>query len=106
MLPVTRDVIVLCWDAATTADRRALEIAGLLGAEATAVVLSATVLSDAASIHQKIPACRCLIVDVETLASATEAMRTGVQGLRILTTAIAQHVLVYGFQPTSRHAAI
>jgi hypothetical protein len=95
--PSVRDVVVLHWNAADRSDRRAEQIAAFLGAEVTAVSLSS---------ERSVPKCTCLVVDVETLAKAAEAMPAGSDALRSLTVDAAAHVFVYGGRPTSRHEAV
>src|SRR5437870_5172043 len=105
MYSLTSEVVVLSWNTPATSDRSAHKIAAFLGAEATFICLTTAVLRDGASIGKLVPRCTCLIVDVETLAKAADAMQTGVSGLRSLTCS-AEYVFIYGFQPTGRHAAI
>jgi hypothetical protein len=102
---MTKDIVVLNWKAPTTSDRRALEIAAFLGAEVKCVSVTATALGDGASIPKLVPRCTCLIVNVETLAKAADAMQAGINGLRSLICS-AEHALIYGFQATDRHARI
>ncbi len=100
------DVVVLCWNTPATSDRRAQAIAAFLGAESTCVALSTAVLGDGLAIRKLVPRCACLVVDVETLASAADVTRSGAAGLSGLTADLAEHVFVYGFEPTDRHAAV
>lgn len=105
MSPLISEVVVLCWDTPAKSDRNAYKIAAFLGAEATFVSLTTTVLIDGASIRKIVPTCACLIVEAETLAKAVDAMREGATGIRDLTN-LADYVLIYGFQPTERHGVI
>jgi hypothetical protein len=101
MPQLIHDVVVLGWDTPTASDLRASRIAAFLGAETTFVALSKV---EGGSIN--LSRCTCLIVEAETLASAAEAIRGGTSGLHRLMTDVADHVFVYGFQPTERHDAL
>jgi biofilm PGA synthesis N-glycosyltransferase PgaC len=101
----SRAVVVLCWNAPADSDGNAHKIAAFLGAEATFVCLTTAVLRDGAALRKLVPRCTCLIVDAATLAKTAEAMQSGVSGLHSLTS-LAEHVFIYGFQPTDRHCAI
>jgi hypothetical protein len=90
-------VDVLCWDAPATSDLRACQIAAFLGAGVRTVSLAAAVPGKGES--------RCLIVDAETFAKAADTLPAGTGGVRSLTDG-AEHIFIYGFQPTDRHAAI
>ena len=96
---------MLDWDRSSTSSRDAQKIAAFLGTEATHVHLTQEVLRDGAPVEKLVPRCICLIVDVETLAKAVDAMQTGVGGLRSLICS-SEHLFIYGFRPTDRHAAI
>jgi hypothetical protein len=100
------DVVIVCRQEPAPADRNAQKIARFLGVEATFVALSPAALRDGASIRSLVPRCTCLIVAAETLAEAADAMRTGATGLSDLTDVVAEHVFIYGFLPTERHAAM
>jgi glycosyltransferase involved in cell wall biosynthesis len=99
------EVVVLCWNTPADSDGNAQKIAAFLGAEPTFVSLTTAVLRDGAALRKLVPRCTCLIVDAATLAKAVDAMQSGVSGLRSLTS-LAEHVFIYGFQPTDRHCAI
>jgi len=101
----TSDVVVLCWDKPNEADYRVQKIIAHLGAGATFVSLSAAALVDGKSLQTLVPSCSCLIADTETLANAADTLQNGAPGLRSLTN-VAEHVLIYGFQPTDRHDTI
>jgi glycosyltransferase involved in cell wall biosynthesis len=101
----SRAVVVLCWNAPLDSDGNAHKITAFLGAEVTFVCLTKAVLRDGAALRKLVPRCTCLIVDAATLAKATEAMQSGVSGLHSLIS-LAEHVFIYGFQPTDRHRAI
>lgn len=103
--PRTSDVVVLCWDAPTEADYRAQKIIAHLGVEATFVSLSAAALMNATSLQTLVPRCAGLIADANTLADAADALQNGASELRILAN-LAEHILIYGFQPTDRHNTI
>jgi hypothetical protein len=106
MSPLTKDVVVLCSSTPARSDRSAYEIALFLGAGASLVSLSPAALRDRQSVRTLVPNCTCLIVAAETLASAADAMPPGMGDLASLTTDVAAHVFVYGFQPTDRHSAV
>lgn len=95
-------MIVLCWDTPATSDLRACRIAAFLGAEASTVSLATEVLGNGES---PVPRSRCLIVDAETLAKAADVLPARTGGVRSLADG-ADHVFIYGFQPTDRHSAI
>jgi len=97
-------VVVLGGESATS-DRNAFKIAAFLGADVRCVSITPTDLGDAHSIARQVPRCRCLITDAESLAKAADAMQPGVSGLRSLISS-AEHVCIFGWQPTERHAAI
>ena len=97
-------VVVLGWEPATP-DQNALKIAAFFGADARCVSIAPTDLGDAHSIARQVPRCRCLITDAESLAKAADAMQHGVSGLRSLISS-AEHVCIFGWQPTERHATI
>jgi hypothetical protein len=101
MSSLTDEVVILCWNTPATLDRNAQEIAALLGAEATFVSLTAEGLSRDGW-TKWVPKCECLIVDAETLAKVSEAMHDDCTPLLSLTE-LADHVFIYGFQPTVRH---
>ena len=95
--PSLRDVVVLRWNALERSDRRAEQIAAFLGADVTVVALAS---------ERAVPKCTCLVVDVETLAKAADAMPAGIDAVTGVTTDVAANVFVYGCLPTSRHEAI
>jgi hypothetical protein len=97
-------VVVLGWESATS-DRNAFKIAAFLGADVRCVSITPTNLGDEQSIARQVPRCRCLVTDAESLARVAEAMPSGVSGLRSLISP-AEHVCIFGWQPTERHAAI
>lgn len=99
------EVVVLAWNTPATSDRSAHKIATFLGAEVMFITLTVEGLRDATSIGKLVPKCTCLIVDVETLAKAVNAMQSGISGLLSLISS-AENVFIYGFQPTRPHAAI
>jgi hypothetical protein len=76
-----------------------------MGAESTFISLNAAALADIDSLQMLIPSCVCLIASSETLANAADAIQNGAAGLRRLIS-VAEHILLYGFQPTVRHEAI
>ena len=106
MPSLIHDVIVLSWNPPGPSDCRALEIAAFLGAGAASVALAPPAGSGGPSIGTPVPKCRCLIVDAETLSKAADGMAAGASGLHALTTAVAEYLFVYGFQPTERHDAV
>ena len=101
----TSEVVILCWNTAAPQDERAQKIAAFLGTETTFATLSTAALDGVVSFQRVVPKCTCLIVDAETLAKALDSMPAGVTALRSLTE-VAEHVFIYGFQPTARHDAI
>jgi len=105
MSSLTNDVVVLCWETPTKSDRAAHKIAAFLGADANFVSLASGASSDATSIPNLGSTATCLIVDVETLAKASDAMPIPVSRLHALID-LAEHVFIYGFKPTERHGAI
>jgi hypothetical protein len=102
---LTSDVVILKWRTPAVPDRRAREIATFLGADTTEVSLDGEVLLNAESVRELLPKCICLIADAETLATAVDAMQSGIGELSNLT-GNAAHVFIYGFKPTDRHSAI
>jgi hypothetical protein len=105
MSSLTSEVIVLCWKVPASSESNARKIAEFLGAKVTLVSLATAAFSGVDPIRRLVPSCGCLIVDVETLAQAADAMETGVNGLRVLID-LAEHVFVHGFQATKRHSRI
>lgn len=99
------EVVILCWNAPTVADRNAHKIAAFLGVQVTFAHLTGAALSDGASLRTLVPRCTCLIVNTETLAQAADAMPTGVSGLSSLKDS-AENVFIYGAQPIERHGAV
>jgi len=99
------EVVILCWNAPAVSDANAHKIAAFLGADVTFVCLTTAVLRDGAALQELVPRCTSIIVDAATLAKAAEAMKSGISGLRGLTS-LAEHVFIFGFQPTDRHSAI
>jgi hypothetical protein len=99
--PERSEVMVLCWDTPATPDLRACQIAEFLGAEARTVSLAAALGNG----ESGVPGSRCLIVDAETLAKAADALPARTGGVRSLADG-AEHIFIYGFQPTDRHGAI
>lgn len=97
-------VVVLDWESAHSG-RNAFKIAAFMGADVRCVSLSATDVGDAQAIASRVPRCKCLIADAESLARAAEAMPAGVSGLGSLIGS-AEHVCIFGWQPTGRHAAL
>jgi len=102
MSSLTSDVVVLCWDAPTSADRNAHKIAEFLGADVRFVTLTPTALDEGASIQALVPRCSCLIVAAETLANVSTKIQEGLSGICALSD-VAEHVLTYGFQAASAH---
>jgi hypothetical protein len=98
------DVVVLCWNVPSDSDRNAYKIAAFLGAEATYVCITMGVLRDAAALRKLVPRCTCIIVDAATLAKAAAAMQSPVSVGSL--TSLAEHVFIYGFQPTDCHSTI
>src|SRR5262249_23969610 len=96
----TVDLVIMSWT--TPSECRPRKIASFLGISATIINLAATNLRDVASASETVPRCTCLDVDAETLARAAEAIGE-LRRLLTLTTELAQHVFVYGFQPGDRH---
>jgi hypothetical protein len=88
----TAQVIVFHGEPAT-ADR-ALKIAAFLGADVR-------VAAAASQVSQ----CTCLLTDAESLAQAVDGMPSPDSTLRHLF-GLAEHVCIFGWQPTERHAAI
>jgi len=86
-------VVVLNCEPAT-AHRNAFKIAAFMGADVRCV-----------SVASQVPRCKCLITDVESLAQAADAMQSADSALRNLFGS-AEHVCIFGWQPTERHAAI
>jgi hypothetical protein len=97
------DVVILRWTAPSQCPPQ--KIVSFLGVQARCVELAAADLNDVESVSQVVPRCKCLVVDGETLAKAAEAMGD-VRGLLGLTSEVAEHVFVYGFQPNERHNAV
>src|SRR5438477_4738759 len=100
------DVVILRWSVPAPSQDRPQKIVSFLGLQATCIVLATAGLDDAESISKMVPRCTCLIADAETLAHAAEVMRGGASRLHALTTDVAEHVFVDGFQPTERHDAV
>ena len=76
-----------------TADR-AFQIAAFMGADVR-------VVSSASQVSQ----CTCLVTDAESLARAVEGMPSPDGALRRIF-GLAEHVCIFGWEPTERHAAI
>ena len=93
------EVVVLCWDAPATPDRRALKIAEFLGVDATLVCISAVASSDLASIAECVPKCTCLIVHADTLAMIARTLEARGNGLAVLNS-LAPYVFIFGFSAT------
>lgn len=103
--PESCDVVVLCWDTPTASDRNALRFAAFMGAKAASVSLTEGGSIGNLPIEDLVPHCTCLIVDVETLANATDAIGAEAGAPSRLTKA-ANNILVYGFRPGDRHGVI
>ena len=96
------DVVVLCLNQATEAERNAQKIATFLGADARLVVISPELLRHATRISELVPTSVCLVVGAETLAHVQE-VSTGGRARFDLKDVLAQHSFIYGFQPIERH---
>lgn len=106
-MPMTKpDVVVLCWGAPTSADRNAQKIAAFMGAEVACVTLDPATVRDAALDRTLVPRSTSLIVQAETIAAIAAAKEAGASAVRDWACDVAQHVCVFGFQPTDRHTAI
>jgi hypothetical protein len=103
MSPTTNDVVILCWNAPTSADRCAHAIATFLGAQAAFVNLRSEVLD--APLRKVVPEASCLIASAESLAELAGAGRTHVSLPRDLTDR-AKNIFVYGFLPVDRHQEV
>jgi hypothetical protein len=103
MAALVEDLVILSWGAAKSAAHNLQKIAAFLGVDAAMVALGSPA-AGGASRTELFPRCRCLITDAESLAAAADAM--GAAALFGLTTDAAQHVLVYGFEPSERHNAV
>lgn len=101
---LTSDVVVLCWETPTKSERNAHKIAAFLGADATFVSLADAALSNGTAVLKSGSRRPCLIVEAKTLAKVVEG-RTGARGLQSLID-LAEHVFIYGFQPTDSQAAL
>lgn len=99
------EVVILCWTDPTASDLRAHKIVGFLGINATIVSVANVATNSGSWVSTDMPKCTCLIADVETLAKAADVMHSGGDGLRALML-VAEHIFVYGFQPTVRHNRI
>jgi len=97
-------VVVLNCEPAT-ADRNAFKIAAFMGAEVQCVSVNPMNSGNSPSIASQVPRCKCLITDAESLAQAADAMQSADSALRNLFGS-AEHVCIFGWQPTERHAAI
>lgn len=100
------DVVILRWNAPAASLCSSQKIVNFLGIDATCVALVTAGLEEPDAISEIVPRCTCLVADAETLASAADVMRDGASRLHALTTDVADHVFVYGFQPTERHDAV
>ena len=100
------DVVVLCWGSPTRADRNAQKIAAFMGANVTCVALDPATVRDDALDRTLVPRSTSLIVQAETIAAIGDAKQAGASAVRDWACDVAQHVCVFGFQPTDRHAAI
>jgi hypothetical protein len=96
MSPLTRHVVVLCWNSPGASEANALAIAEFLGAEATFV----DVANGAA-----VPRCKTLVVHAETLARVAGACEAGTAGLDALLV-LADRIFIYGFDSTDRDASV
>src|SRR5262249_1165618 len=93
------DAVILCWNAPAQADLRAQKVVAQMGIGASVVAIDASALGAAASIDTLVPRSRCLVVNATTLVKAADAAGNG-SGLSALTDGVADHVFIYGFEPT------
>ena len=99
------DVVVLCWNAPGESDRRAREIAAVMGATVRFFSLTTGALEKDTSNGALVPKCSCLIVEVETLAKIADGMPAGASELRGLLES-TEYAFIYGFKPRERHDAV
>ena len=106
MTSANPEAIVLCWGAPQPSDRRVSRIAGFLGVEAPFVSMSSLLADGNPAGPLRSTRRAAVLVNVETLAIAADVVPGGFEGLRALTTGLADHVFVHGFRPGPRHAAV
>jgi poly-beta-1,6-N-acetyl-D-glucosamine synthase len=103
--PAILDVVVLCLNEPSEAERNAHNIATFLGADARLVVVNPRQLYNAERISELVPKSICLITAAETLAHVQDS--SNARGVFFdLNDVLAAHSLIYGFRPVERHRTL